>query len=198
MPALLKQEPDLAKPFLLYSGRKERGKNLHLLIEYFSSLPPALKEHLRLVLIGSGDLSDIECSEEVIDLGFVSEEEKRCLMSQALALCQPSTNESFSIVLMEAWLEETPVLVHSSCAVTREHVIESGGGLHFANAKEFSAVVAKLLKEPKLWRALGEHGKEYVQSVYSWKAVRKRFEQALLKLIHQDELEPEIGERASG
>ncbi|MBL7662872.1 glycosyltransferase family 4 protein [bacterium] len=171
------------KPYLLYSGRKEQGKNLPLLIEYFETYRTTTGDSdLELILIGSGEVHfRPSLPGGVIDLGFVSEQEKLDLMAGALALCQPSLNESFSIVMMEAWLTGVPVLVHAHSVVPREHVVNSNGGLYFANSREFVAVVSKLKSDPLLQESLGQNGKKYVEQVYAWEAVIERFSQALEK-----------------
>jgi len=163
-------------PFLLYSGRKETGKNLDFLIECFADYRRANPgSALELRLMGAGEIEFLkELPPGVIDLGFVSEEEKEDLMTEALALCQPSTNESFSIVMMEAWLRATPVIVHGDCAVTRDHVVRSGGGLYFTSAGEFAGVVDLLLSTSGLPQTMGKSGQHYVQTEYSWAAVTER------------------------
>lgn len=170
-------------PYLLYSGRKEKGKNLDLLLSYFETFKANCPEQdVSLVLIGSGEIHFCqELPNGVIDLGFVSETEKEALMRGALALVQPSTNESFSIVIMESWLRETPVLVHAECAVTRHHVSTSGGGLYFSNQEEFSAVVKELLSNGSLRGLLGQQGKRYVEDTYCWPAVVGRLYRAFDK-----------------
>lgn len=169
------------KSYLLYSGRKEQGKNLDLLINYFSESKAEFPD-LKLILIGSGEINFLkELPEGVIDLGFVSPEEKLSLMKNALALCQPSTNESFSIVLMEAWQMETPVVVHSNCAVTKDHVVSSNGGLFFANKKDFISVLKFLLNNKEQVTMMGKQGKKYVEEVYSWEAVLDRLNTAFSK-----------------
>ena len=62
-------------------------------------------------------------------------------------MCQPSVNESFSIVLMEAWLAGTPVLVHARCPVTTHHVFQAGGGLAFEDFYEFAEALDLLLED---------------------------------------------------
>jgi glycosyltransferase involved in cell wall biosynthesis len=163
------------RPYLLYCGRKEKGKNLDLLVQYFCELD---EPELELVVCGQGEI-DFELPPRVVELPFTTEEEKRSLMRGAVALCQPSVNESFSIVMMEAWLEGTPCLVHGQCAVTRHHVVRSGGGLYFTNASEFCAVVRFLRAEQGLRAKLGTAGRNYVLSEYSWPQVVERFGRAL-------------------
>ncbi len=169
--------PEIEQPFVLYSGRKERGKNLDRLIDWFETIPEL--SQIKLVLIGAGEVDFRErLPENVLDLGFVSEGRKTLLMEQALCLCQPSTNESFSIVIMESWLKGTPVLVHAGCPVTRGHVVRSGGGLFFANGAEFGAVVRTLVSDPELRRSMGQSGRRYVLAEYAWPAVIARLTEA--------------------
>jgi glycosyltransferase involved in cell wall biosynthesis len=169
-------------PYLLYVGRKETGKNAHLLVDYFigakdSGLIPA---ECRLVIAGGGSFDDLHRPAarqrvDIIDIDHTSEQEKHRLMRHALLLCQPSRNESFSIVIMESWLVGTPVLVNSFCPVTRDHVVQSGGGLYFANESDFSGAIQLLLKERDTRAALAKAGERYVRSRYSWEAVLGRF-----------------------
>jgi glycosyltransferase involved in cell wall biosynthesis len=173
-------------PYLLYVGRKETGKNAHLLVDYFIAAKeryPALRD-LSLVFAGGGSFDDLHrpsarARADIIDLPHLSEHDKHRLMRHALVLCQPSTNESFSIVLMESWLLGTPVLVHARCAVTQRHCVESSGGLYFSDAEDFGAVVERLAADPELRRALARAGAEYVRKKYSWSAVLGRFEAVL-------------------
>lgn len=172
------------RPYFLYCGRKEQGKNLDLLIDFFDefvrSAPFEEPNRPLLAIIGSGEIHFRQTlPPDVVDLGFVSEEEKRQLMKEAVALLQPSVNESFSIVMMESWLQGTPTVVHAQCAVTRDHVVRSGGGLFFANVGEFSAVLNRLLVDHPLREKLGRSGREYVLTEYSWSAVTARFWRAM-------------------
>ena len=173
------------KSFLLYSGRKEAGKNLDLLIEYFSAYKEQYSSsNLELKIIGSGSIDFLNSLPDgVVDLGFVSEVEKLALMQSAVALCQPSVNESFSIVMMEAWLEKTAVIVHSECDVTRGHVERSGGGLMFSSVEEFCLVLKELEQSGKLSKELGLAGKAYVETEYSWPAVTERTKLAMQSLL---------------
>ncbi len=163
-------------PYLLYVGRKEVGKNLPMLIDAFDRYRRRRRTDLRLVLIGKGPVTAPPALEgAVLDLGFVPEQDKWDAYAGALALCQPSVKESFSIVMMEAWLASTPSLVHGRCAVTREHCIESDGGLYFLDDREFAAAVDVLRERPGLRDALGRQGRQYVERRFNWAAVIARY-----------------------
>lgn len=181
------------RPYVLYVGRKETGKNVHLLVDLFRwYLASDPSSELDLLIVGGGDFGDLHrntCG-RVVDMPRVSEVDKQRLMRDAVALVQPSVNESFSIVLMEAWRVGTPVIVNGNCAVTREHVEVSGGGLYFENEMDFFGVVDRLANDSVLNRALAVKGWNYVQSEYRWKAVVSRFESILSRLLSQSLSEP--------
>ena len=178
-------------PYIVYLGRKETGKGAHLLIDHFCALKAAHEQarDLRLVVCGGGDFKDLERPEaadrdDIIDL-TLTESEKLSLLRHALFLAQPSVNESFSIVLMEAWLLGTPVVVNAFCPVTRSHAAESGGGLYFGNQAEFCAVSLELLTNRDLATAMGQAGREYVQNRYNWDAVLARFDNVMQGLAEK-------------
>lgn len=166
--------------FILYFGRKEGGKNLPLLLDYFCHLKRETGIGLKLIIAGDGDIAiPHDMKGEVIDLGFLSENDKMDAVAGAVFVCQPSVNESFSIVIMEAWLTGIPVLVHGDCDVTKWHVVESGGGLYFRNYYEFAETTWYFLKNPDIRKEMGSQGRRYVQDIYSWPAVIGRFDEAL-------------------
>ncbi len=168
--------------YLLYLGRKETGKNVHLLIDLFCGWKSssAVAGETKLVICGGGSFSDLHRPhvlerDDVVDIAHVSECDKMRLLKYARALVQPSTNESFSIVMMEGWRLGVPSVVHGLCPVTRDHVLRSGGGLYFSTADDFFAVIDRLITDEPLSRALGDSGRAYVDSEYSWGAVIRRF-----------------------
>jgi glycosyltransferase involved in cell wall biosynthesis len=168
--------------YLLYFGRKEGGKNLPLLLDCFRACRGAGRD-LRLVVAGDGSIDPSAGDEGVVDLPRLSEGEKSAACAGALAVCQPSVNESFSIVLMESWLQETPALVNRRCAVTRHHVTLSNGGLYFDDPGEFAAEVDYLRRHPEDTREMGRQGRAYVLDNYAWPIVLGRFEGALEEIF---------------
>ena len=166
----------LDKPFLLYAGRKDRGKNVDLLIQYFRQYRQAKEADVDLVLIGGGALPvTVSANEGIHDLGFVPVQDKYDAYAAATVLCQPSVQESFSLVLMEGWVAGKPALVHGHCAVTKEHCIRSNGGLYFTNYREFAACVELLMTRSKLAEALGQNGRRYVLQNYHWDTIVARY-----------------------
>jgi glycosyltransferase involved in cell wall biosynthesis len=171
-------------PFLLYAGRKAPEKNTPLLVEYYARYRFTHPDvPLKLVLIGGGGVRVPErLGRDVLDLGFVPPPDKHDAYAAALALCQPSVLESFSIVMMEAWLAGTPVLVHGECAVTREHCLASNGGLYFGDYFEFVEAVDLLRGDAELRRRLAANGRAYVLANFTWDRVTANYLDALQHL----------------
>ena len=171
--------PHVPEQFFVYAGRLDEGKNVHELLRYYSEYRSRHDPHPELVLLGEGPLGEEE-HPGVIRLGFVDESTKRNALAACTFLCQPSLAESFSIVLLEAWVQRRPVLVRENCAVTLGHVRESQGGLYFANYGDFEGAVEYLLTHPDQASQMGVNGYLYVARNYNWQVIVDRVEQALL------------------
>lgn len=168
--------------FILYAGRRELGKNVPVLIDYFGRYKERKENNLKLILIGSGDV-DVpkKYKEYILDLSFIQKQDKYDAYAASIALCQPSVNESFSIVIMESWLCGTPVLVHAKCEVTKDHCIKSNGGLYFSNFEEFQECIEFYIKNPSAAKKMGKNGKRYVLENYSWDNIVKKYKDIFQK-----------------
>jgi glycosyltransferase involved in cell wall biosynthesis len=164
-------------PFVLYAGRKAAEKNTPLLVEYFARYKLTHPQsRLKLVLIGSGGVRiPGRLSADILDLGFVTPQDKADAYAATLALCQPSLLESFSLVMMEAWLAGAPSLVHGRCAVTRDHCLASNGGLFFEDYFEFVEAIELLARDGALRQRMGEAGRAYVLANYTWDRVTDNY-----------------------
>ena len=170
------QSPRL-NDYILYSGRLEEGKNVPLLYEYVERYFEERRK-IRLVVIGKWPIKPPRHSAFVY-LGFVHEDRKAALYRRAIALCQPSLRESFSLTIMESWLGSRPVLVHEDCPVTKGHAQRSKGGLWFRTYEDFAGALDWLQAHPELAARMGENGRRYVFSNYTWSAILDRFENIL-------------------
>lgn len=166
----------MTQPFLLYAGRRDQGKRTPFLIHAFCEYKLRRGGPLRLVLAGKNPVAVPRgFADEVVDLGYLPEQDKHDAYAAATLFVQPSAVESFSIVLMEAWLQGTAALVNGECEVMRRHVLQSGGGLAYAGYDEFEAALDYLLARPDLRRAMGQRGQSYVRENFCWNDVVERF-----------------------
>ncbi len=176
---------NIQDPFVLYAGRKIEGKGLPTLVQYFLEYKKnaAHSNKLKLVIIGKGDLQyPREQYPDIIDLGFVSDQDKHDAYTSALCLAMPSLMESFSIVLMESWLQGVPVLVNELCEVTRDHAMASNGGYSYRDAATFSAALQQFLTNPGKTCEMGMLGRQYVIDNYSAKTIVNKFAEFVFKL----------------
>ena len=96
---------------------------------------------------------------DVIVPGLIDEAAKWGLLRGATTLVSPSANESFSLVVLEAWVAGVPVVVNGRCAVTREHCERSGGGFWFDGYAQFEAVIDRLVADADLRADAGRAGR---------------------------------------
>lgn len=179
----------IRNPFLLYVGRKVAGKGADLLLQCYSEYTALFpqEEELHLVLIGSGDLAIPPALEQrVHSLGAETAQEVYDAMAACEIFVQPSFLESFSIVLMEAWLHRRPVLVNGQCEVTTYHALTSNGGLHFSDFAEFAECLRLLRANPVLLPQLGENGRRYVLENYLWPETVGRLQEFLHRIEEND------------
>ncbi len=175
-PGRFRKQSGINAPFLLYAGRKDSTKNVDTMIHFFANHKRLKPGDLKLVLVGPCEAAiPADMAGEIIDLGFVDDQHKKDAYSAALALCQPSLNESFSIVMMEAWGCGTPCLVHGGCGVTREHVERSGGGLYFETFPEFTGALDYFCANPDMCRRMGQAGRTFVNANFEWSAIIQRY-----------------------
>ena len=170
---------NINSPYIIYAGRKDEAKNINTLIKYFDEYRKRNKDSrqdIKLVLIGGGEVNIPDSiKDDVYDLGFVDIQDKYDACAGALCLCQPSKNESFSIVIMESWLCKRPVLVHNQCNVTSNFVKESNAGLYFDNYFEFEGCINYYIDNPQVAAKMGEAGRQYVLDNFKWDVIMKKF-----------------------
>jgi glycosyltransferase involved in cell wall biosynthesis len=165
---------DCLRPsFLLYLGRIDEAKGCRQLLESFIRFRSEHPEPpLQLVLVGKV-LMEIPSHPDILALGFLEEEEKRQILASARLLIMPSSYESLSIVVLEAWSLGVPVLVNGDCAVLRGQCRRSGGGLDYSDYEGFRSALIRLVQDLSLGRRLGENGRRYVRENYAWPVVER-------------------------
>lgn len=168
----LEQLPD---SYFVYAGRKEMGKNVPLLCRWFTSYAEKFNSKTKLIFIGGGDQALVPSSDHFLDLGFLSEAMKQRLIRHSKGIINLSENESFSIVIMEGWLLGVPAVVSDKCAVTKNHVRRSDGGLAVGDGDEFALALKYLEEHDAVRAALAANGQRYVSHEFSFDAVLSRY-----------------------
>ena len=168
-------------PFILCLGRKECGKNSHMLLEAFRAFRKSNPvSRLKLVFAGTGSIPMDGLYEQAFDLGTVPEQAKLALLDGCRALFQPSEKESFSRVMMEAWRRGRPVAAHRNCLATATAVRRCGGGWLAGDETEWRALFASVERASDGdLDATGAAGLTYARDVADWHKVMDRYESAL-------------------
>ena len=165
-------------PYILYIGRIDEGKGCDVMFRYWEEYKKRHPGSLKLVLMGKSVIQ-VPKREDVIALGFVSEEDKYSGLSGAEFLLLPSRFESLSIVVLEAMSLKIPVLVNGMCNVLKGHCVRSNAGLYYCSFAEFEATADFLLScSPKV-ESMRENGPGYVSKNYQWDVILKK----LLSLV---------------
>jgi glycosyltransferase involved in cell wall biosynthesis len=84
-------------------------------------------------------------------------------------LISPSTQESFGLVLLEAWARSKPVIA-ADIPASSELINKTNGGLIFKtnDSDDLTKKINILLKDSRLQKQLGRNGFKYVQSHATW------------------------------
>ena len=175
---------DIQDPYILYAGRKDKGKNIYKLLQYFAEYRKRRNTKLKLVLIGGGEVEiPKEIEKSIIDLGYVDAQDKYNACAAAELMCQPSKHESFSLVIMESWLCGRPVLVHEKCEVTRHFAETSNGGLWFRDYFDFEGCVDYILEHPDKASRMGQQGRKFVLNNFTWDEVIRKYMELFEQVI---------------
>lgn len=162
------------KPYFLFVGRLEKLKGLQTLIPIFRHYRDA-----RLLIAGKGSyepqLRKLTETDNIRFLGQISRLQLQALYRNAVAVIVPSTCfEVFPLVIIEAFSQQTPVIVRNIGGMP-EIVKESGGGFIYDTEEELLAAFERLLAEPVYRRVLGLSGYETYQQKWTPEAHLKSY-----------------------
>ena len=161
-------------PFALYVGRIDQNKGCPELFAHFLRYRRETGSKLRLVLVGKAVLA-LPDDPGIVHLGFLPDEDKWNALAACDFLMMPSRLESLSMVTLEAWWAERPVLANARCEVLRGQCQRSNAGLYYASYEEFKETVALLQSRPDIGRALGRSGHAYFEANYSWEVIERKY-----------------------
>jgi len=147
-------------PYFLFAGRLEKLKGLQDIIPLFQNHPAA-----ELWVAGDGGyetrLRKLAAGNPRIRfLGRLSHQQLQPLYRNAVALIVPSRwTEIFGLVIIEAFRQQTPVLVKNTGGMP-EIINKSGGGFIYSSDRELKNLMDELLADPDKRRETGLRGYE--------------------------------------
>ena len=179
----------LGQPYIIYIGRIDKNKGCDSLFDNFITF--VAQDNLPkpyLVLLGS-EIIDIPDHPMIKHLGFVSAEDKHALLRGSKLLVMPSSLESLSMVLLEAWASKKPVLANGESDVLRGQCIRADGGLYYRSKAEFIVCLQELLKNSFLRSRLGSLGNKYFRINYNWGVIKQKYERAFEIALGGDDVQ---------
>jgi glycogen(starch) synthase len=161
------------RKIVLFAGTKSYNKGAIHLLQAVEKIRQKVKD-LILVCIGLPtreweDNRGLLHEENLLDLGYVSEEEKRDAFDACDLFVMPSRYDSFGIVYLEAWRCGKPVIGAKVGAIPE--VIEEGkDGLlvEFGEVDQLVSAIISLLNRPDLVKKMGETGRAKVIDRFNW------------------------------
>ncbi|MEI6835030.1 MAG: glycosyltransferase [bacterium] len=156
--------------------------DLFELFDFFQRYVADTGSQLQLVLLGKA-VMEIPQHPQIRALGFVSETDKYAGLSGAECLIMPSPYESLSIVLLEAWMSNIPVLVTATCDVLKAQTTRAQGGLWYKTYEEFKDGINTLIGDRQRADSMASSGRAYTEKTYKWSKIESDY----LSLISKTE-----------
>jgi glycosyltransferase involved in cell wall biosynthesis len=168
---------------VLFLANLEARKGIHVLLDAFERVANELPGACLLVA-GEGPeeervrrrLRDSPALRGVRLLGRVPHHRVAATMQACHVYCLPSYGEPFGMTALEAMACARPVVATNTGGL--RHLVPDGGGIKVApgDAAALAAALRKLLVDPGLRRAMGEHNRRVVEERYAWGRVGDRLE----------------------
>lgn len=165
------QECGFPGKYILFLGRKEKHKGLHLLLSAYRGL-----ESLGNLLIAGPGEKVKTAGNSIMDLGEVNEVTKQKLLSSCSLLCVPSIDESFGIIYTEAMSYSKPSVALDVSPVNE--IIENGktGILVQPNdAENLHQTLKMLLSDDLLRENMGNAAKDCFNKKFSKKFILQKY-----------------------
>ena len=187
----------LEEPFLLYAGAGDSRKNLKCLLEAYSLLPQNLK-HFKLVLAGKLVKPEKELiynwiksygidSENVIQTGYISDDDLVVLYRNCYLFIFPSLHEGFGLPVLEAMSCGAPVI--GSHATSIPEVIGKLEAMFDPNdSEDIKELIQKVLTNVHFRDELVINSKEQSEK-FSWSRTARAAKLACEKIVEVDEQE---------
>ena len=169
-------------PFILFMGRFNSIKGPDLLLHAFCNVKEMLQDcHLVFAGPDGGMLAELKkmavefgVDDRVHFLGYLGGADKSQAYYAADLLVIPSRQEAMSIVVLEAGVTGTPVLLTDQCGFNDVASI-SGGQVVSASVDELQKSLIEILRDPAKLKSMGANLKKYTCEHFAWDSVIKKY-----------------------
>jgi hypothetical protein len=116
---------------------------------------------------------------------MLPDSERLHALEAATVVVVPSPYESLSLLALEAFAVGTPVLANARAEVLVDHCRRSNAGLFYADRWEFVEALKLLERDGALRAAMGQNGKQYINTHYRWSTILAKYERLFSRLRSQ-------------
>ena len=172
-------------------SRMEEYKKVDVIIKAVKIVKESYPE-IKLILIGDGPYrknleklaSKLDITENVVFMGYVSNQEKESIISSSLALVFPSVQEGFGLVILEAFAQKKPVLV-SDVRPMSDIIENNKTGLLISPLDEnkWASGMIHMIQNQEKAVAMGQEGRSVLEEKYSlstmWENLSKMYKEVI-------------------
>lgn len=185
------------RPFVLFMGRLNAIKGPDLLVRAFTAISDQFPDYQLVVAGPDGgmgrELNQIaeSCSaaDRIRFLGYLACEDKSRAYHAADLLVIPSRQEAMSIVVLEAGIAGTPVLITDQCGFNQVAGI-GGGHVVPATVEGLQSGLVSMLETPAMLNLMGEQLRRHVLTHFCWDTMVGRYVELYEQLIEPGGLPP--------
>ena len=163
----------LSGPYLLAGGRLTPGKGVDSMLFDALRLARGAGSNISLVVTGEGAPSGID---GVLPVGVLSRQGWWDAVAGAAAVVIPSSQESLSLVALEAWISGRPTIANAASPVLVGQTRRSGGGVLFSSIPELVSRIQAAAANREAMEAMGKAGQQFVREQYGWDRVVENLE----------------------
>lgn len=166
--------------YILFLSRLHQKKGLDILAPAFARLASALPD-VDLVVAGPDGGARAAFERQIASLGIAERvhltgplyaQEKLAALVGADAFVLPSRQEGFSMAITEALACRTPCVISRECHFPE--VAESNSGFVVElRPDEIAAALQRVLNDDALRAAMGDRGRDLVQTRFTWQAIAR-------------------------
>ena len=184
-------------PVILFLSRLHYKKRPDLLLQALSCLAQqGYSFHLCLAGAGEPDylnylqslIASLGLTAQTSVTGFVAGREKEILLQGADMFVLPSFSENFGVAVAEAMAAGLPVIITPDVQIAPDIARAKAGLIVEGEVEPVSAAIAQLLDSPELRQHLGDNGRQFAQSHYSWDAIAQQLAAVYTAILQQQPL----------
>lgn len=164
-----------SNPFILFVGRLNPIKGPDLLLRAFANVKDIF-EHYHLIFAGPNEgllyqlkemAREYDMANRVHFLGYIDKNEKSIAYHAADIVVIPSRHEAMSIVVLEAGITGTPVLLTDRCGFNEVETV-NGGKVVPASVEGLQRGLIEMLSDKARLKLMGENLKKHITENFTW------------------------------